>query len=73
MSETKIDTTTEPEFKQCPRCGVYTEKSKGCNLMRCTACPPPRTKWCWVCGKVKQRKDKPKKDTYCSDKSHKSH
>ena len=71
MSERKND---EILFKPCPKCGVMTERLKGCHLMRCTMCKTPRTKWCWVCGKVKQRKDKPVDDSkFCSDKSHKSH
>lgn len=33
--------------KQCPRCGVATEKSSGCNHMTCRC----KCEWCWACGK----------------------
>ncbi|CAK9100010.1 unnamed protein product [Durusdinium trenchii] len=35
--------------KQCPKCGVYTVKTSGCNHMTCAerTC---QAHWCWVCG-----------------------
>eukprot|EP00416_Gambierdiscus_australes_P027220 CAMPEP_0171067190 /NCGR_PEP_ID=MMETSP0766_2-20121228/7853_1 /TAXON_ID=439317 /ORGANISM="Gambierdiscus australes, Strain CAWD 149" /LENGTH=490 /DNA_ID=CAMNT_0011523409 /DNA_START=83 /DNA_END=1555 /DNA_ORIENTATION=+ len=33
--------------RKCPRCGVITEKSSGCNHMTCQC----KCQWCWVCGK----------------------
>uniref|UniRef100_A0A0G4FSM7 RBR-type E3 ubiquitin transferase n=1 Tax=Chromera velia CCMP2878 TaxID=1169474 RepID=A0A0G4FSM7_9ALVE len=30
----------------CPRCGVRTEKTGGCNHITCTSC---RLDWCWLC------------------------
>merc|ERR1712159_31617 len=43
--------------KQCPRCGMWTQKNGGCNHMTCKN-PECMKKeggrscdWCWVCGK----------------------
>eukprot|EP00475_Leptophrys_vorax_P029196 TRINITY_DN4266_c0_g1_i1.p1 TRINITY_DN4266_c0_g1~~TRINITY_DN4266_c0_g1_i1.p1 ORF type:complete len:223 (-),score=15.29 TRINITY_DN4266_c0_g1_i1:195-863(-) len=33
-------------FKSCPECKLRTEKSEGCNHMRCTRCG---THWCYLC------------------------
>ncbi|CAE8627433.1 unnamed protein product, partial [Polarella glacialis] len=33
--------------KQCPSCGIRTEKLSGCNHMTCSSCFKD---WCWVCG-----------------------
>ncbi len=37
------------DTKQCPKCGVHTVKTSGCNHMTCVerTC---RAHWCWVCG-----------------------
>eukprot|EP00397_Hematodinium_sp_SG-2012_P009789 GEMP01009884.1.p1 GENE.GEMP01009884.1~~GEMP01009884.1.p1 ORF type:complete len:494 (+),score=70.14 GEMP01009884.1:263-1744(+) len=32
--------------KQCPMCGILTEKNAGCNQMTCGAC---HRNWCWIC------------------------
>lgn len=32
--------------KQCPICGILTEKFSGCNQMTCGAC---HRNWCWIC------------------------
>ena len=33
--------------KPCPGCGIHTEKTMGCNHMRCVRCS---VDWCWLCG-----------------------
>lgn len=33
--------------KNCPHCGIGTEKLSGCNHMTCAAC---HSHWCWACG-----------------------
>jgi len=35
--------------KQCPKCGILTEKSSGCNQMSCPSC---KVAWCWICGRT---------------------
>ena len=32
--------------KQCPKCGMWTEKIDGCNHMTCLEC---KFQWCWLC------------------------
>jgi hypothetical protein len=34
--------------KPCPDCKVPTQKSEGCNHMKCTQC---HAEWCWICGR----------------------
>ena len=34
------------KFKQCPGCGIYTEKDGGCNHITCSVC---NTDWCYKC------------------------
>lgn len=34
------------DMKNCPLCGVWTDKTTGCNHMKCSSC---RYQWCWVC------------------------
>ncbi|CAJ1443081.1 unnamed protein product [Effrenium voratum] len=38
------------DSKQCPKCGVHTVKTSGCNHMTCAerTC---KAHWCWVCGR----------------------
>jgi len=36
-----------PHMRQCPQCGIPTEKSSGCNHMTC----PCGCDWCWLCRK----------------------
>ena len=31
----------------CPKCGYGTERSGGCDHMKCSQC---KKEWCWVCG-----------------------
>jgi len=53
------------QVKECPKCGVMTEKSGGCNKMTCSNC---QSIWCFFCGKpypVKTYKRIPSK--YCKD------
>jgi len=33
--------------KECPHCGVLTQKIDGCNHMSCASC---HKHWCWTCG-----------------------
>ena len=35
-------------IKKCPNCGIYTEKSEGCNHITCSGC---NYQWCWLCNK----------------------
>lgn len=32
--------------KNCPQCGIWIEKHKGCNHMICLSC---KYEWCWLC------------------------
>jgi hypothetical protein len=59
------------EIKNCPNCLVHTQKSVGCNLIRCIC----KTKWCWECGLVKANKKFKKKDekNKCNSQEHNSH
>ena len=34
--------------KPCPKCGIATQKSDGCNHMTCRECEQD---WCWICGR----------------------
>lgn len=38
----------EKMAKRCPKCGMATQKSEGCNKMSCGGCG---AYWCWRCGK----------------------
>ncbi|MCJ1309518.1 hypothetical protein MMC25_003178 [Agyrium rufum] len=40
-------------FKECPSCGVMTEKTYGCGHMECRC----RTHWCWFCGNVSTKSE----------------
>ena len=37
--------------KECPSCGVMTQKTSGCHHITCTVCSPT-THWCWSCCKI---------------------
>ena len=37
------------DAKPCPQCHYLTEKSSGCNHMKCPYC---QTNWCYLCGQV---------------------
>lgn len=36
----------EKEMKNCPNCGIWTEKALGCNHIKCSSC---KSHWCWLC------------------------
>jgi len=38
-------------FKQCPKCGIWTEKIGGCDDVRCTFC---KTRWNWATGQKRE-------------------
>lgn len=40
------DIIKEQNFKRCPFCQYYTEKSFGCNVITCPNC---KGLWCWLC------------------------
>lgn len=62
------DSNVEITIKNCPKCLVPTQKINGCNLMRCVC----KTKWCWICNKIKANKLKLSKNK-CSIVEHNSH
>ena len=36
----------ENNIKKCPHCGLYTNRTEGCNHMTCANC---KKEWCWLC------------------------
>lgn len=50
-------------IKQCPKCGIYIEKTGGCRWIKCKC----KSKWCWNCNKLKKNKNKniENNDKYC--------
>ena len=56
-------------IKSCPSCKLPTIKTHGCNLIRCIC----KTRWCWVCEKIKGNKFKGKENDRCRNKEHDSH
>lgn len=55
-----------PHLKRCPQCGVITDRSNGCNYIKCSI-SNCQCEWCFVCGLHKYIANG------CSDKSHNSH
>lgn len=45
----KGTTHIKQSCQTCPNCGVMTEKTSGCNHIKCTAC---QTHWCFECGEA---------------------
>jgi hypothetical protein len=58
----------EPQYKECPKCTVMTEKSGGCNKMSCSNC---NSKWCFYCSleiyTTRGRKRKADMEKFCKD------
>jgi hypothetical protein len=54
----------EKTIQLCLGCNITIKKIGGCNYMRCTNC---KTKFCWVCHKIKFI------TSGCNDKTHNSH
>ena len=46
-SEKETEKVIKSLTKPCAGCAVATQKSAGCNHMKCTRC---KTEWCWLCG-----------------------
>jgi hypothetical protein len=53
----------ENKIKKCPNCGIYIEKTDGCNYIKCRC----QIQFCWLCGLIKYIPNG------CNDKSHNSH
>jgi len=49
MEEKKNRAWRSQNTRNCPKCGVATEKNEGCNHMTCFVC---KTGWCWLCGEI---------------------
>merc|ERR1712228_257023 len=47
MLKQEKGTSAAVDTNKCPRCGILTEKTSGCNHMTCKC----KCEWCWVCGK----------------------
>lgn len=59
------DTDTETfVFKECPKCGVMTEKTAGCDKIDCPNC---KTKWCFYCGKKFGNKRVKRIERFCME------
>ena len=41
-----IDFAKKNFIKKCPKCGIITEKTSGCNHIICSKC---NYQWCWLC------------------------
>ena len=37
------------DYKNCPKCGIWTEKMIGCNHIKCSSC---KYEWCWLCNGI---------------------
>ena len=48
-AENEFRTYAKQKVKNCPKCKTRTEKTEGCNKMKCSRC---NTNWCWICGKT---------------------
>lgn len=60
-------------IKECPNCGIWTEKIDGCNFLDCLTC---HAHWCWLCTKIKTLSPVPQTKeavACCDDKTHNSH
>jgi hypothetical protein len=62
-------------IKQCPNCGIWTEKISGCAFLDCSIC---HAHWCWQCLRIKYNSPVPPQNILilidrCNDKSHNSH
>lgn len=51
-SETDLASRLQPAVRRCPGCGLFCDKTVGCNIVFHAAC---RTQWCYLCGEDVQR------------------
>ncbi len=65
VNEKTLIILTDNNIQLCPGCLHPIEKIGGCNYVKCVIC---KTRWCWVCHKVKGYKE-----NMCNEKEHNSH